>query len=234
MLKDFVQKKISNKSLVGILDGISKKGLADKIVSEHLNHNKHVWKTNQKNYIASSGLIEYQSNMEDIWYGTKRALWEMIPAVRCGSKDKAVHGDYNTCEVIALYNALKFTGRNVEFPELLAHFEKKGITSKGYFGTSVLALKKYLDDKKIASTLKYGDDAKSLEKDYDAFIITVYNNYQDITCMIHTMCVTKKGTEYSLHNAYSDRPIKASSINELVGKYKEYAKIISIIGVGNN
>lgn len=237
MFKDFVQKKISDKTLVKFLDGRSKKGIGNKLIEEHKAHNKEVWKLHSSKFTGSDGYIEYQSKMDGIWYGKKRKFWEMIPVLKCGSKDKSIHADYNSCEVIALYNSLLSIGKKDAFYDLLAYFEGQGITSKGYFGTSILALKKYLDETKVDNSLVYNQEGNAkiadLEKKYKALIITVYNDVRDITRMIHTMCITKDSGGMHLHNSYTKNIITGKTVDEIVKIYGDgNARLISVIGVG--
>lgn len=110
-----------------------------RIREKHQIHNEAAWKDYQLRF-TEERYIEHQSAMNKLYYG------------------KRYSADYNSCEVIALYNALislddgynthnnnTTTNNNIiDFPLLLDIFEHRGITCSGAFGTSPFAIIKYL------------------------------------------------------------------------------------------
>ena len=56
---------------------------------------------------------------------------------------KKMTGADNTCEVIAVFNALMSIGRPVPLPTLLSTFSSGGIALDGMFGTDFTRLQKY-------------------------------------------------------------------------------------------
>ena len=60
---------------------------------------------------------------------------------------------------------------------------------------------------KLSSLGKNSEKCDELEKDYDAFILTTFNEGQNPFSMVHTMCITKEEGEnerkiFRIHNDY--------------------------------
>ena len=100
-----------------------------------------------------------------------------------------------------------------DFPELLAYFERNGITCGGAFGTSPYALVRffraqgfpvmclrYPEWKKICQT---GSISK-ITGTNDTFLFMAYNDASSLRAMLHTMCVTKEPEGYRRHNDFSE------------------------------
>ena len=236
MIKDFIPKHVSCRHLLAFLERLSGRGLRAPTVEEHLAHNRQVWNSGGGAYFGESGYVEYQAYMNDIWYGKKKVFFELLPVLRYGGRDKAIGADYNCCEVIALYNALRCLGIDTPLPDLIAYFERHGITLSGYFGTSVRAITRYLDEQKISYSIYEGDEAEAVADnsgdDESPYIITVYNDIHDITAMIHTMCITREHGMYVMHNTFRNRIIRGRTIEAVVGHYGDNkAGIISLVKI---
>lgn len=145
---------------------------------------------------------------------------------------------YNACEVIATYNALCALNDGqspVTFPELLNTFEETGIAAKGEFGTSPVALHLYLQSQGYESKMISGKQMSShaitgIQDQYDTYILTAYNDANDLGQMIHTISITKENEGYVMHNA-GDTTVY-QSLEEAINGYNDgMGASISLIGV---
>jgi hypothetical protein len=163
--------------------------------------------------------LEHQNDMKDMRYGNHSA-------------------DYNGCEVIAVYNALiaLHGGRlEVPFPELLAAFEKKGITAGGAFGTSPGALRRYLKTKGFRVQMLCGKEIndktiKNIQKNNNTFLMTAYNDANDLGKMIHTVSITEKNGCFTVHNA-SDNAVYPSLAAAVWGYRGGSGRAICLMGI---
>lgn len=150
---------------------------------------------------------------------------------------------YSGCEIIAAYNALKAlyaAGTPEDMGNLIRHFEADGAALWGEFGTSPLSVAKYFRKCGFNVLLSYGEEhtMKVIEQKSLVMIATVYNDRNDITRQIHTVCITR-GNGFILHNAYfQDRDGKyiASpshvTLQEAIAHISKYeTKLICLIGI---
>ncbi|MCR5149018.1 MAG: hypothetical protein K6C35_08660 [Eubacterium sp.] len=171
--------------------------LKKEMLAEQHRINKAAWREYLKKLKETGGFIENQREMTDFRYGTNKG--------RIGRKlfnGKEMTGADNTCEVIAVYNAINFLSKGsnmdtVGFPELLRSFSEKGIAFRGMFGTSPGALIKYLKSKgykveKLKASKINEENCAALERKYKTFIFSSFNQGQNPFSMIHTMCITKE------------------------------------------
>ncbi|MBR1599093.1 MAG: hypothetical protein IJ661_09310 [Lachnospiraceae bacterium] len=212
-----------------------------RIREEHLKRNNIAWES-YKTRFSKDIYIEHQPALSEFSYGSRYGA------------------DYNSCEVVALYNALVAMGNKPDFPTLLERFEHKGITCLGAFGTSPFALIKYMKSigyNIICYTYKnwmricssYNDSIEITDftkeyvnsKDYNqyndfinkcnSYIFMSYNNAHTIRDMIHTMCVTKEGKYYRTHNDYEGAKCYPT-LKAAVDGYKDgRSRMILIIGI---
>lgn len=222
MIKDFIPKHISDYKLIKMLDKMARRGLSKRIVALHLSHNRSLSLERDKD-----GYICRQSSLAGYWYGKKKAFYQLFSFLRASCFGKAITADFNSCEVIALFNVLNSLGKNADIADLLAGFEREGIVKKGYFGTSIWTLKRYLDKEGIDNQISYGEEVGTAS--CNSYIVTLYNDKDDISQMIHTMAIIKKDDVYSMYNAHGGI-IKGSSIGDCIEKYgKGKSRIISTI-----
>ena len=216
---EYVPENVSDVTLLGILSFLSMLGMPQNTIDEHRENNKKAWEQYQNTH-ENGKYIEDQPGMNSIQYGRHR-------------------GDYNTCEVIAAYNALQYLtdGESPDsFPELLAQFEKDGITLFGEFGTSPESLHAYFDNNGYDTKMLVGDGISSsnisgLSDDYDTYIMTTYNNGSDLSSMIHTVSITKENGVYVVHNDY-DGTQSYDSLNSAVSGYNNgNGEPITLIGI---
>ena len=215
--------------------------VSKKVREEHLKRNNAAWES-YKTRFQKDKYIEHQPALSDFVYGSRYGA------------------DYNSCEVVAVYNALVALGDKNDFPILLERFENKGITWLGAFGTSPFALIKHLnsmgynvkcytykkwiricssnnysneitDTTKKSITSKYGNQYNNFINKCDSYIFMSYNNARTIRDMIHTMCVTKEGENYRIHNDYEGAkyyPTLADAVNGYKGGN---SRMILIMGI---
>lgn len=153
---------------------------------------------------------------------------------------------YSGCEIIAAFNAqkrLKGYGTPEEMADLIRYFEAGGAALWGEFGTSPLSLVKYFQKCSHDVLLSYGEEntMEAIERESQVMIATVYNDKQDITRQIHTVCITREpGQGYVLHNAYfvnkegiyTASPAYAT-LQEAVAHISRYeTKLICLLGIG--
>ena len=199
-----------------------------KKTTEQFENNKAEWDklTSGKNDIIHKGFIEKQYLMTNFLYGTNAKL-----ARKLFFDGRDITAADNSCEVIAVYNAIHDLNirsdvkDSITFPELLKEFSSHGISARGVFGTSPGALKRYFVREgykvKTLSPLKVTERAvKKLSNDYDTFIFTTYNVRYNPARMIHTMCITYDRGKYRIHNDYAGGKTY-KSLYEAVTGYKD-------------
>lgn len=215
----YVPENVSDLTLLGLLSVMSIKGLSTDAIKNHRENNDIAWDNYQKSH-NNGKYIEDQNGMTDIQYGNHS-------------------GDYNTCEVIAAYNALQYLtdGNSPDsFPDLLEHFEKNGITAKGEFGTSPQAIDSYFEQNGYDTKMLAGDNISSsqvsnMSKNYNTYIMTTYNNKSNLGSQIHTVSITKENGVYVVHNDYEGTK-SYSSLEAAVSGYKDgNGEPISLIGI---
>ena len=212
-----------------------------RIREEHLKRNKTAWES-YKIRFPNDKYIEHQPALSEFAYGSRYGA------------------DYNSCEVVAVYNALVALGDITDFPSLLERFEHKGITWLGAFGTSPFALIKYMrsigydincltyikwqricssdndineitDSTKKSITSKYGNQYNNFINNYDSYIFMSYNNARTIRDMIHTMCITKEQEKYRTHNDYEGAKCYSTLADAVNGYKGGNSRMILIIGI---
>ena len=111
----------------------------------------------------------------------------------------------NGCGLIATYNVLfdLTKNENIDFPAIIKDLESDGIILNGAFGTSMVAIKDYFEKNgfKAIGSCKV-EEFNKIGEEYDAMILTVYNNLDDITGGMHFMAITKQNGVYKVHNNF--------------------------------
>lgn len=153
---------------------------------------------------------------------------------------------YAGCEIIAIYNARKALGgllSREDMAELIRTCEARGAALGGIFGTAPAAVAAYF--RKKGFYVETADGAKERAADEiggkcDVMIATAYNDKNDITAQIHTVCITKnREGKYVLHNAYLRdekgryrESIPYETLQEAVGHISgREPKLIYLIGI---
>ncbi len=186
--------------------------------------------------------IENQWELTDFFYGQVGPF-----SRRLFFHGKQVSAADNSCEVIALYNALvalavkKDQGSSVydasqqlsdgvlekkghrapDFPELLFHFSQKGICAQGAFGTSPRAIEKELLRRGFQVQSYTGrritKESMCEAQKAEAWIFSAFNRGQNPFSMVHTMCITKERTGFQVHNDYAGSRIYPSLYRAVTG-----------------
>lgn len=203
--------------------------ISRKLARQHYVSNISAWKHYQAKY-ANNKYIEHQQALSRLLYGRRYTA------------------DYNSCEVIAVYNALSALHgisenglvREYDFPELLGVFERSGITCRGLFGTSPYAMIRFMKShgyavesytKKQWERICHTESLKHFTVNNDVFIFMAYNDARSILGMIHTMCITKAANGFQVHNDYEGSKCYPT-IREAVEGYKNgKSRAVFIIGV---
>ena len=156
---------------------------------------------------------------------------------------------YSGCEIIATFNALRAVGALADcdaaesMAGLIRYYEANGAALLGEFGVSPKAIETYFvrHGFSVASTEK--DDNKDLDtvdSKSQVLIVTVYNDVNDITKQVHTVCITKDAVKgYVLHNAYRKdehgvyrESIPYTTLKEAINHISGYEpKLIYLIGI---
>lgn len=212
-LKSFLQRNVPNSVLLSAIQIIRK--LTPEVYPGNLENNIKNFDKHKSSIKRNKGYIEDQYNYWDLKYGYRTI-------------------DYSGCEIIATYNALyDLTGEeDRNFPEMIDYFEKDGILLYGYLGTAPQAVEEYLN-KLGFETMRSTDREEYLQiqNECDAFILTKYNNAEDITDAIHTISISKKDGKFYVHNN-SSYFNQYNSIEELLNRIDGGgAKDIVLLGI---
>lgn len=137
----------------------------------------------------TGGYIEDQMNYADLAYGKST-----LRSAGCG--------------VIAVYNILTHLGCPRSLPEIISGFEKDGLCLDGKWGTSPGAIRDYLARSGLSASLSVKkEEYKTLAEDSQGFILTIYNDKNDIRQQIHTIAVTRENGRCTAHNVSCDGKI---------------------------
>ena len=143
---------------------------------------------------------------------------------------------FSGCGIIATYNLIYFLTKdeNVNFPKMIEAFEKEGIIIDGLFGTSPLSVEKYLKSNGYNTISSYNkEEYDNIGENYDAFIMTIYNNKFNIFEGMHFIAITKENGYFHIHNnGYNSHIIDYNSISDLLKKIDDgMAKDIFLTGI---
>lgn len=226
----FIPRYISNRIVVRLYQVLSWIRVPRSVREKNYVHNlKRFREMDQGLWMDPSVCIENQAQWEDIRFGAGRHH------SMC----------YSGCEIIAVFNARKRLyggGTPEELADLIRRFEAKGAALRGEFGTSPLALARYFKSCGMEVLTSYGKQlsVEDIERESTVMIATVYNDGNDITRQIHTVCITRDVSGgYILHNAYRkdqrERYVESISyptLREAITHISGYgAKLIYLIGI---
>ncbi len=140
---------------------------------------------------------------------------------------------YSGCEIIATYNALialETSPSKDVMVELISEYERSGAVLKGEFGVDPRAIDEYFLKKGYIVDMTDSTDMNvinQLGNESDVVIVTVYNDKNDISQMIHTVCITKtEDGKYIAHNIYK----KENNVYVPSGKKSTLEEAIQCIG----
>ena len=233
-IKALIPDSSNNKSVLRffeLLRKMNRGSLSADLILEHYTKNKDIIASLPGYpFMNSDGYIINQSSnvFKDILYGKNSDI------------------NYSGCEIIAVYNAIQSIGKDSisidKFPELISTFETEGAVLGGRFGTSPDAIEDYFNtlDGYSAELTSDVDSAYKVDnfcKNYKTIIATFYNNGNDISEGVHTVCIVydKKDKNYKAYNLYNlDKTSKNRNITEIENVsdvFSSKRKCISLIGI---
>lgn len=231
MIAAFIPSYISNRVLVKGYSFLTIFGVPRFIRKNHLRENRiRLEQAGWDFWNDKDALIENQSEWGNILFGVGRRL-----SMR-----------YAGCEIIATYNARKALGAASSrkmMAELIEIYEARGAALWGAFGVAPAMIAEYFRKNGFAVETADGADEAAVERiaqNHKVMIATAYNDKNDITAQIHTVCITRDhGGDFVLHNAYrkdekgrfqESRPYV--TIQEAVSHIsRREAKLIYLIGI---
>ena len=165
-------------------------------------------KIREKNY--DSNIVQLNTTDWDFWtvpsaYIENQNEWDKIMYGANAHSNMRFSG----CEIMATFNAQKAlmgTGSLEMMARLIRMYEARGAALGGIFGVSPRAIEDYFRGQGVLVMTTDKSDSESLnmvDSQCQVLIATVYNDANDITKQVHTVCITKDtGNGYVLHNAY--------------------------------
>ncbi|MDE7477030.1 MAG: hypothetical protein K2M91_03615 [Lachnospiraceae bacterium] len=241
-LKAFIPQHIGNKTVLTvysilrrITNGISEKRIRQNAVSNMRElYSSGIYFPFEDSSGSVSNKIRYienQSEWENVWFGN-------------GKKSTIAHSG---CGIIAAYNALAALHVQVSpdvMVELISSFERDGAALGGRFGVAPGAIYDYFLNKGyeiVMTSEKSAEKLDSLGEKYSVFIVTAYNDEQDITAMVHTVCMTKaEDHTFVIHNGYyrdagsgrwDEKRTKMQTLADAISKIGKKSAAISVIGL---
>lgn len=227
----FIPKHVGNRTVCAVYHVLTFIKVSRKVREKNYNSNIVQLNYNTWNFLAvPNAYIENQNEWGEILFGT------------------GPHHNmkYSGCEIIATFNALKaltYSGSPESMATLISEYEAHGAALRGEFGVSPLAIEAYLKKRGyvVSSTDKEdGTEPDEVDKQSQVFIVTAYNDVNDITKQIHTVCITKdESGRYVLHNAYCRDisgayvpSISYTTLFDAIGHISQYeVKLIYLIGI---
>ncbi|RKM56529.1 hypothetical protein D6853_07005 [Butyrivibrio sp. X503] len=153
---------------------------------------------------------------------------------------------YSGCELIAIVNAMHSLGYDMsvdEVAELIRQYEGRGATLGGIWGTSPTVIYENLCsqgyDIQLCQSTDYSE-IKKIAESSDTLIVTVYNDKNDLTQMIHTVNIeivthTDGSYGYIVHNSGLENK-EFSDIEDAIkhiGSDSGNSENIQVMGISN-
>lgn len=193
-LVSFIPRHVSNRTFLRIYQLTALIPIPRKIREK--NYNSNIIQLNNTDWdfwTVPSAYIENQNEWDKIMYGSN------------------AHSNmrFSGCEIMATFNAQKVltgTCSPETMARLIRKYEARGAALWGIFGVSPRAIEDHFRKQGVLVMVTDKGDSESLymvDSQCQVLIATVYNDANDITKQIHTVCITKDiGNGYVLHNAY--------------------------------
>lgn len=212
--------KASNKLVLDVFELMRKQQkLMKNDFKDAIKKNQAAFKTHAEALKKANGYVEDQNKYTDMSYGKSTM-------------------QFSGCEVFATFNAMfTLNGKHeIDLPLLINEYEQDGMVLSGKFGTSPKAISDLLNKKGYKTVMISEEkDFDALGKKYKSFILTMYNNAEDIRDEVHTIHISKdlKG-QFTGHNVYCNGKVvgPAKSISSLIGMFNNgKSKGICLIAV---
>lgn len=180
------------------------------------------------NRIDPGSFIDDQSRLSSLSLGHASGFEEKL-----FFKGKKFSAALNSCEAIAVYNALTALKIIVPFPDILFDLSTEGIALHGVFGCSPLVIKpvleKYGMQVKEYTGKRLSDLLLSDENKNDAvYIFSSFNKGINPFSMIHTMCISCENDIYRVHNDFEGNRTYASLKDAVTSYNKAQSRVIII------
>lgn len=204
--------KVSNKLVLHVFELMRKhQKLQKNDFRDAIRKNQAAFKNHAESIQKAKGYIEDQNRYEDMSYGKSTMK-------------------FSGCEIFATFNAMfTLNGKHeIDLPLLINEYEKDGMVLSGKFGTSPKAISDLLTRKGYKTVMTSEEkEFDSLGNKYASFILTMYNNIEDIRDEVHTIHISKdaKG-QFSGHNVYCN--------GKVVGPAKSISSLISMFNGGKS
>lgn len=222
---------------------------------EQYKKNREAWEAYAKGQRGQ--MLEHQSRLSVFMYGRTARIWEKLFL-----NGEPLTAAVNSCEVIAVYNALCVleaeetvrirsgakedagsergtagSAGRPDFPALLAYFSGNGICANGLFGTAPGALERFFRQRGYRVDRFVGRQITRERMDAKArevrvCILTAFNRGQDPFSMVHTMCVTKEKSGWQLHNDGAGSKIYPSLYDAVTGYNGGRSHPIQVLAIG--
>lgn len=194
MIASLIPRYVSSRVLLTVYRFLAVFGVPWFVRRKHLRENRiRLEQTNREFWPVPDAYIENQSEWTKIRFGVGRRQ----------------SMSYAGCEIIATYNARKALGAPVSkkfMAELIDGYEARGAALWGAFGVAPTEITAYFRKNGFQVETADDADAEAVEKiaqNSKVMIATAYNDKNDITGQIHTVCITKnREGQFVLHNAY--------------------------------
>lgn len=211
----FIPRHVSNKTVLGFMEFLRRIAhISKRKIRDHYKKNEEFFAAN-----GIEGFIENQKDLKDVSFGKKNLA-------------------FSGCEIIAAYNALVRLGgiSGFSLPRLISEFEKDGMIFGGRFGTSPKALLDFFSKNGYkCDFVRNESEIRRIEPLYDTFILTIYNDKDNIKRQIHTINVNREMSGLIAHNVYGNGVPMGPfpSVEVLLGSInKGRSKLICIFGIG--
>lgn len=231
-IASLIPRYVSNRVVLTVYRSLTVLGVPRFVRRKHLRENRiRLEQPNWRFWHVPDAYIENQSEWQQIRFGVGRRQ----------------NMNYAGCEIIATYNARKALGERMskgDMAELIASYEARGAALFGGFGVAPTLIAAYLGKNGFAVQTADGADGDAVEeiaRSHKVMIATAYNDKNDITAQIHTVCITKNPDgKFVLHNAYhrdekgrfcESRPYDTMQ-DAVAHLSRREPKLIYLIGIG--
>lgn len=211
----FIPRHVSNKTVLGFMEFLRRIAhISKRKIRDHYKKNEEFFAAN-----GIQGFVENQKDLKDVFFGKKNLA-------------------FSGCEIIAAYNALVRLGgiSGFSLPKLISEFEKDGMIFGGRFGTSPKALLDFFSKNGYkCDFVRNESEIRRIEPLYDTFILTIYNDKDNIKRQIHTINVNREMSGLIAHNVYGNGAPMGPfpSVEVMLGSInKGQSKLICIFGIG--
>ncbi len=215
----FIPRHVSNGVLLKVYRMLSLFGVPRFVSKKHYRENgMRLEQSNWDFWDEPNAYIENQNEWTEIRFGAGRRQ----------------SMSYAGCEIIATYNAWKAlhgAAQRAYMAELIRMYEHRGAALWGAFGVTPTAIAAYFRKNGFAVEEADGGDETAVNevgRKYAVMIATAYNDKNDITRQIHTVCITKNPDgNYVLHNAYCRDQMGRYRASDSYGTLQEAVRHIS-------